>query len=169
MLWHLDRPWYNAMDMELVAHVVTIALSVGVGVPILSKAWRSRDRLAALLGGSLLIDGIEWALWAFYLYWPGSNPSVNDAFAIACRIGISASVLCLGCFTWLTFRPQCRAAAIFFWASFGAMAIGFLGSGWEGDWRGFRSDYSWIWIENAAQILVYGWACSEAVLFHRTL
>jgi hypothetical protein len=154
------------MQMELVTNVVTIALSFAVGLPILIKALRTGDRLVALLSGSLVVDGLEWLFWAFYLYWPGSNPSVNDAFATACRLGISVSVLCLGCFTWLTFRSQSAAAALAFRVSLGAMAIGFLGSGAAGDWRGFRSDHPWIWIENLAQILVYGWACVEALLYH---
>ncbi len=155
------------MQMELVTHVVTIALSFAVGLPILIKALRTGDRLVALLSGSLVVDGLEWVFWGLYLYWPGSNPSVNDAFATACRIGISASVLCLGCFTWLTFRSQSVAAAVAFWAALGAMVVGFFGSGAVGDWRGFRSDHVWIWIENLAQILVYGWACAEALLYYR--
>jgi len=154
------------MDMELVTHVVTIALSFGVGLPILSKALRAGEWLAALLASSLVLDGVEWVFWAFYLYWPGPDPAVNDAFAIACRIGISAAIACLGCFTWLTFRPKSRAAALVFWASLGAMAVGFLGSGAVGDWCGFRSDHVWIWVENLAQILVYGWACEEAMLYY---
>ena len=155
------------MDMELVTHVVTIALSFGVGVPILNKALRAGDRLAALLAGSLVVDGVEWVFWALYLYWPTADPWINDAFATACRIGISISILCLGCFTWLTFRPQSRTAAFSFWASLCAMTIGFFGSGAVGDWRGFRSDHVWIWIENLAQIGVYTWSCTEAKLYYR--
>jgi len=155
------------MQMELVTNVVTIALSLAVGLPTLVKALRTGDRLIALLSGSLVADGFEWLCWALYLYLPGSNSAVNDAFATACRIGISVSVLCLGCFTWLTFRSRSAAAAIAFWAALGAMAIGFLGSGMVGDWRGFRSDHIWIWIENVAQIMVYGWACAEALLYYR--
>ncbi len=153
--------------MELVTNLVVIALSFGVGLRILIKALRAGDGLAALLASSLLVDGLEWAFWAIYLYWPGSNPSVNDAFAIACRIGISAAVLCLGCFTWRTFRPQSLAAALTFWVSFAAMAIGFIGSGVVGDWRGFRSDHVWIWVENLALIVVYAWACAESMLYYR--
>jgi len=149
----------------LVTYAVTIASSLGVGVPILVKAARAGDRLAALLAGSLVIDGFEWVMWLLYLYWPGADPSINDAFAIACRLGISAAVLCLGCFTWRTLRPQSRYAAAFFWAALGAMLIGFLGSGVVGDWKGFRSDHVWIWIENLAQILVYGWACFESLAY----
>ncbi len=155
------------MQMELVTHVVTIALSFAVGLPILIKALRTGDRLVALLSGSLVVDGLEWVFWLLYLCWPGPDPSVNDAFATACRLGISASVLCLGAFTWLTFRSQSVAAAIAFWSALGAMLVGFCGSGAVGDWRGFRSDHVWIWIENLAQILVYGWACAEALLYYR--
>jgi len=155
------------MDLELVTHLVTIALSVGVGGPILFKALRGRERLAALLAASLVIDGIEWALWAGYLYWPGSNPLVNDAFAVACRIGISGSLSCLACFTWLTFRPQSRGARGAFWSCVAVMATGFVGSGAVGDWRGFRSDHVWIWLENGAQIFAYAWACSESLLYYR--
>jgi len=155
------------MDMELVTHVVTIALSFGVGLPILIKAMRAGDRLAALLAASLVIDGVEWVFWGIYLYWPGLDPALRDTAATACRLGINASVLCLGCFTWLTFRPQSRVATLFFWVSAGAIGIGFLGSGTVGDWRGFRSDYVWIWIENFAQIGLYGWGCLEALLYYR--
>jgi hypothetical protein len=154
------------MDMELVTHVVTIALSFGVGLPILINALRAGDRLAALLAGSLVIDGVEWVFWAIYLYWPGLSPALDDAAATASRLGISAAILCLGCFTWLTFRPQSRAATLFFWLSAGAIAIGFVGSGTVGDWRGFRSDHVWIWIENLAQIGIYGWAGAEALLYY---
>ncbi len=155
------------MDMELVTHVVTIALSFGVGLPILIKALRAGDRLAALLAASLVIDGVEWVFWGIYLYWPGLDPVLRDAAATACRLGINASVLCLGCFTWLTFRSRSRVAVLFFWASAGAMGIGFLGSGTVDDWRGFRSDYIWIWLENFAQIGFYGWGCLEALLYYR--
>ena len=154
------------MDMEMVTHAVTIALSFGVGLPILIHALRAGDRLAALLASSLVVDGVEWVFWAIYLYWPGLDPAQRDAAATACRIGISASILCLGCFTWLTFRPQSRAATLFFGASAGGMTAGFLGSGMVGDWPGFRSDHIWIWIENLAQIAVYGWGCVEALLYY---
>ena len=154
------------MDFELATHVVTISLSFGVGLPILVKSIRSGDRLAALLASSLVVDGLEWAFWAGYLYWPDPDGSTNDGFAVACRVGISAAVLCLGRFTWLTFRARSRAAALAFWLSFAAMAIGFLGSGTVGDWRGFRSDHVWTWIENLAQIFVYGWACAEPLRYY---
>jgi len=155
------------MEMEMVTNVVTIALSFAVGLPTLVRALRDGDTLIALLSGSLVVDGLEWSFWALYLYWPDSNPAVNDVFATACRIGISGSVLCLGGFTWQTFRSRSRAAALAFWMSLAALAIGFFGSGAVDDWRGFRSDHIWIWIENAAQILVYGWASAEPLLYYR--
>jgi len=155
------------MNAELLTHVVTIMLSFGVGLPILVKTLRAGDRIPALIGASLVFDGTEWLLWAGYLYWPGQNPLVTDAFAIACRIGISVSILFLGAFTWLTFRPTSRASAGAFWASFAAMAAGFVGSGAVGDWAGFRADHAWIWLENVAQIFVYAWACAESLLYYR--
>jgi hypothetical protein len=47
------------------------------------------------------------------------------------------------------------------------MVVGFTGSGSVGDWRGFRSDHVWIWVENVAQISVYAWGCIEALLYHQ--
>ncbi len=154
------------MNAELLTHVVTIAASFGVGLPILRKAWRSEDRLVGLLAASLLFDGLEWACWAMYLHWAPSQPALADGFATACRLGISAAVLSMGFFTWLTFRRRSAGAAVFLGAAVAAMALGFLGSGMLGDWRGFRNDHPWIWIEVVAQILVYGWACAESLLFH---
>jgi len=157
------------MHAELLTHVVTIAASFGIGLPILRKAWRAQDRLAALLAASLVLDGIEWVFWAGHLYWPASNPGVSDGFATACRLTISAAVLCMGFFTWLTFRSESRTAAIALWASLAAMAVGFFGSGTLGDWRGFRSDHPWIWMEVTAQIFIYGWTCMESLLYHHKL
>ncbi len=156
------------MNAELATHVVTIALSFGVGVPILVKTLRARDRIVALIGASLVVDGAEWLFWLGYLCWPGQDPSVTHAFAIACRVGISAAVLCLGAFTWLTFRPESRAAACAFWASVAAMGGGIAGSGAVGAWAGFRADPARVWLETAAQILVYAWACAESLLYYRS-
>ncbi|HEY5656586.1 MAG TPA: hypothetical protein VIY27_02245 [Myxococcota bacterium] len=157
------------MNAELLTHAVTITASFGVGLPILRKAWRAQDRVGTLLALSLVLDGLEWSFWALHLYLPASSPALRDGFATACRLGISAAVLCMGLFTWRAFRPRSRTAQGVLGLLVAAMALGFVGSGMVGDWRGFRSDHPWIWLEVGAQILIYGWACAESLTFYLRL
>ena len=157
------------VDPEPYLNALVIAASFAVGLPILRKSRAARDRPAMLLAAALLIDGLEWVLWSFYLYWPESESWISDASAVACRVGIDAAVVCLGLFTWKTFHREDRLAAIAFWLALGALLSGFLGSGVLGDWRGFRADHPWIWLEVIAQISVAAWVGAAPALYYRRL
>lgn len=157
------------MDLDTFTQIVAIAVSFGVGVPILAKSCARRDRAGILLSLSVVLDGVEWAFWALSIHTPANGTPVGDAFAVACRVGVSASVFCLLLFTRVAFRPAGRAGGAWVAALGLAMLAGFLGSGALGDWGGFRNDNAWIWIENAAQLGVYLWASAEATAYYAKL
>jgi hypothetical protein len=157
------------VDSEIFTQVVAIAVSFGVGVPILARSAARRDRAGVLLALSVVLDGVEWSCWALSIHTPANGTPLGDALAVACRVGVSASVFCLLLFTRLAFRPAERWAGALVAALGLAMLAGLLGSGSLGDWGGFRNDNAWIWLENAAQLGVYLWACAEPARYNAKL
>lgn len=157
------------MDLDTFTQVVAIAVSFGVGVPILARSGARRDRAGLLLALSVVLDGVEWTFWALSIHTPANGTPVGDALAVACRVGVSASVFCLLLFTRVAFRPQERWAGALVTGLGLAMLAGFVGSGALGDWGGFRNDNVWIWLENAAQLGVYLWACAEPTAYYAKL
>ena len=144
-------------------------MSFGVGVPILAKSCARRDRAGCLLALSVVLDGAEWTFWALSIHTPASGTPLGDALAVACRAGVSASVLCLLLFTRVAFGPDERWAGALVAGLGLAMLAGFVGSGALGDWGGFRNDNAWIWLENAAQLGAYLWACAEPASYYAKL
>jgi hypothetical protein len=157
------------VQLEIVVEIVAIAVSFGVGVPILARGWARRDGPAILLALSIALDGLEWLFWVLCIRTPAYGTPLGDALAVACRIGVTASAFCLLLFTRVVFRPESRAAAAFLWLASLAMAAGFLGTGALGDWGGFRSDNGWIWLENLAQLAIYAWGCCEPLTYCQKL
>jgi hypothetical protein len=153
------------VDLDVFSQVVAIAVSLGVGVPVLLRSRARRDRAGTLLALSVVLDGIEWACWALSLHTPTNGTPLGDALAVACRVGLSASVVCLLLFTRVAFRPGQRRAGALVAGLAVAMLAGFLGSGALGDWGGFRDDNAWIWLENLAQLAAYAWACAEPAAY----
>jgi hypothetical protein len=156
------------VSFEVLVEVVAIAVSFGVGAPILATSWSRRDLPALLLGSALVLDGAEWSCWALYVHTSAEGTPMGDALAVACRIGIAASAACLLLFTREVFRPRSRRARA--WVALAAlgMGAGFVGSGLGGDWGGF-GDGGWIWLENAAQLGAYAWVLVEAASHWRKL
>lgn len=157
------------MDLDSFTQVVAIAVSFGVGVPILARSCARRDRAGILLALSVVLDGVEWAFWALHLHTPANGTPLGDALAVACRAGLGASVFCLVLFTRVAFRPGSRAGGALAAGLGLAMLAGFVGSGTLGDWGGFRNDNAWIWLENAAQLAAYVWASAEAAAYYAKL
>ncbi|MDH5566772.1 MAG: hypothetical protein OEY15_08920 [Myxococcales bacterium] len=157
------------MNPELASHIIAIAVSFGVSLPILRQGIRSGDLPAVLLGAAVGFDGIEWLFWTLCVFTPAYETPLGDAFAVVCRIGISAAVICLIFFTRVVFRPRDRAAGVALWLLIAAMVVGLFGSGTVGDWGGSRNDHAWNWIELFAQIAGYGWAAWESLAYHLKL
>jgi hypothetical protein len=157
------------VDLDTLSQIVSIVVSFGVGVPILIKSCARRDRAGVLLALSVVLDGIEWSCWALSIHTPASGTPLGDALAVACRAGVSASTFCLLLFTRVVFRPEERWAGALVAGLGLAMLAGFVGSGALGDWGGFRNDNAWIWLENAAQLGVYLWACAEPASYYAKL
>ncbi len=157
------------MDLETLTQIVAIAVSFAVGLPILVKSGARRDRAGCLLALSVVLDGVEWAFWALSIHTPANGTPLGDAFAVACRVGLSASAFCLLLFTRVAFRPEERWAAALVAGLGLAMLAGFVGSGALGDWGGFRNDNPWIWLENAAQLGAYLWGCAEPASYYAKL
>jgi len=150
------------MDPLIVSYVVATVVSLSVGVPILARGWRFRDPAVALLGAAVTFDGLEWLAWGLCIFTPAYGTPLGDGLAIFARVGISASVVCMIAFTRLTFRRDSGAARAFGWLLIAILAIGFFGSGaFAGDWTGEQTDHVWIWLEQAAQAIGYGWAAVE--------
>jgi hypothetical protein len=154
------------MDVMVLSYVVAIAVSFGVGIPVLVRSWRHRDGRLALLGAAVTIDGLEWLAWGLCLFTPAYGTPLGDALAIFSRIGIAASVLCMIAFTRVAFRPDGGAARVVTWLLVGALLAGFFGSGLAGDWVGLRSDLAWIWLEAFGVALAYAWATLEPARYH---
>lgn len=157
------------MDLDSFTQVVAIAVSFGVGVPILARSCARRDRAGILLGLSVVLDGVEWACWALSLHTPANGTPLGDALAVACRVGVSASVSCLLLFTRVAFRPGSRSGGALVAGLVLAMLAGFVGSGTLGDWGGFRNDNPWIWLEEGAHLAAYLWASAEAAAYYAKL
>jgi hypothetical protein len=156
------------VSFEILVEIVAIAVSFGVGAPILASSWSRRDRPALLLGSALVLDGAEWTCWALYLHTGAEGTPLGDALAVACRIGITASAACLLLFTREVFRPRSRWGGVCAGLAALGMGAAFVGSGLRGDWGGFGDD-GWIWLENAAQLFAYAWVLVEATRHWRKL
>ena len=154
------------MDVMVLSYVVAITVSFGVGIPVLVRSWRHRDARLALLGAAVTFDGLEWLAWALYLFTSASGTPLGYALGIASRVGVAASVLCMIAFTRMAFRPEGGAARVVTWLLVGALLAGFFGSGLAGDWIGMRSDLAWVWLEQCALALGYGWAALEPARYH---
>ena len=154
------------MDVMVLAYVVAIAVSLGVGIPVLVRSWRHRDGRLALLGAVVTFDGLEWLAWGLALFTSASGTPLGDALGIASRVGIAASVLCMIAFTRLAFRPEGNAPRVASWLLVAALLGGFLGGGLSGDWIGVRTDLAWLWLEQFAIALAYGWGAVEALRYH---
>ena len=114
----------------------------------------------------MTFDGLEWLFWTLCAFTPAYGTPLGEALAIACRLGITAAILCMLFFTRIVFRPESRAAAI--WATLlaGAMVVGFFGSGTVGDWGGWHNDHVWNWLEFAGQVAGYGWTAAESFVYY---
>jgi hypothetical protein len=155
------------MDSELIPYIVAIAVSFGVGLPILRKGFATRDTPAILLGAALLFDAFEWLCWALCAFTPAYGTPLGDGFAIACRLGITASVICMLLFTRIAFRPESRAATAWVWLLSGTMLFAFVASGTVGgDWGGWSNDHPWTWVEWSAQVGSYGWTAVEPLAYY---
>jgi hypothetical protein len=157
------------VDGEVLVQVVAIATSFGVGLPTLARSLARRDRPGILLALSVVLDGVEWSFWAACIHTPAYGTPLGDALAVACRVGISASVLCLLLFTREVFRPRSRAAGAFVALLALGMLAGLVGSGMLGDWGGFQDDNAWVWIENVSQLAAFAWGFAEPVAYHAKL
>lgn len=154
------------MNPDLAANILAICVGLGVGIPILVKGWKTRDVPAKLMGAALTFDGLEWLLWALCIFTPAYGTPLGEAFAIACRLGISAAIICILFFTRIVFRPESRAAAVSAAILAGAMVVGFFGGGSVGDWGGWRNDHVWNWLEVSAQISGYAWTAVESLTYY---
>jgi hypothetical protein len=152
------------MDLLIAFYGTVIAVNLSAGIPILLRSWRHRDPAVALLGAAVTIDGLEWLAWALCIFTPAYATPVGDALAIASRVGLTASVLCVIAFIRITFQREHAAGRVFSWILLAALLIGFVGSGVAvGDWTGERNDHAWMWIEQNALALSYGWAAVELI------
>lgn len=154
------------MNVMVLAYAITISVSLGVGIPVLVRSWRHRDGRLALLGAAVTIDGLEWLAWALYLFTPAQDTPLGEGLAIGCRVGVALSVLCMIAFTRVAFRPGGGAARVFGWILVCALIAGISGSGLAGDWSGARNDLAWVWLEQIAITLGYGWAALEPARYH---
>jgi hypothetical protein len=154
------------MDVMVLAYLIAIAVSLGVGVPVLVRSWHHRDGRLALLGAVVTFDGLEWLAWALAVFTSASGTPLGDALGIASRAGIAASTLCMIAFTRLAFRPDGDGPLVVAWLLVGALLGGFLGGGLSGDWVGVRTDLAWLWLEQFAIALAYGWGALEALRYH---
>lgn len=157
------------MNAELFTHLAAIFISFGVGLPVVTRAVRTRDWPAVLLGSALVFDGLEWLSWAIAVSEPVRDTLVANPLAIVCRLSISAATVCIVAFTVVVFRRDSRGARAFGFALCAALLAGFLGSGAVGDWGGWRPDHPWVWLELGAQVLAYAWATAEPLAYWATL
>jgi hypothetical protein len=154
------------MDVMALSYVAAIAVSLGVGIPVLVRSWRHRDARLALLGAVVTFDGLEWLAWGLAVFTSAADTPLGDALGIASRAGIAASTLCMIAFTRVVFRPGEAAARVVTWLLVGALLGGFLGGGLSGDWIGVETNVAWLWIEQLAIALIYGWATLEPLRYH---
>lgn len=154
------------MSAELFSHLLAIGIGLGVGIPIIRRGWKGSDVPALLLGAAVTFDGLEWLFWALCAFTPAYGTPLGEVLAVACRLGITAAILCMLAFTRTVFRPRSRAASIWALLIAAAMIVGFFGSGAVGDWGGWRNDHIWNWIELAGQIAGYGWTAAESLTYY---
>lgn len=154
------------MDVMTLSYVLAIVVSLGVGIPVLARSWRHRDGRLALLGAVVTIDGLEWLAWGLAVLTSADGTPLGDALGITSRVGVAASSLCMIAFTRLAFRPDGSAPLVVAWLLVGALLGGFLGGGLSGDWVGVRTDLTWMWLEQFAIAVAYGWGALEALHYH---
>lgn len=150
------------MDSLLISYLFAVAASLAVGIPTLVRATRRGDAPLIWLGAAVTIDGLEWLAWTLACYTPAYGTPLGFALSLACRLGITASVLCLIVFTQTVFRPSSRGAKGFVLLLAAALILSLVGSGAVGDWEGVRNDHLWVWLEQIALMAGYGWTCFEA-------
>lgn len=154
------------MNPDLAANILAVCVGLGVGLPILLKGWETGDVPSQLMGAALTFDGLEWLFWALCAFTPAYGTALGEALAIACRLSISAAIICMLFFTRIVFRPESRAAAVCALLLASAMVVGFFGSGTVGDWGGWRNDHIWNWLEITGQITGYGWTAAESFIYY---
>jgi hypothetical protein len=154
------------MNADLAANILAICVGLGVGIPILLRGRKTRDVPALLMGAALTFDGLEWLCWALCAFTPAYDTPLGEALAIGCRLGITASIICMLFFTRVVFRPDSRLATLCAVLLAAAMIVGFFGSGTVGDWGGWRNDHIWNWIELVGQVGGYGWTAAESILYY---
>lgn len=154
------------MDVMVLSYVVAIVVSLAVGIAVLARSWRHRDTRLALLGMVVTFDGLEWLAWGLAIFTSADGTPLGDALGIASRAGIAASVLCMIAFTRVAFRPEDIAARVITWLLVGALLGGFLGGGLSGDWIGVQRNVTWVWLEQLAIAVAFGWATLEPLRYH---
>ena len=154
------------MALDILANVVAIVINLALGLRLLQFG-REPDRMPEyLLGLCLTFDGIEWLLWLLAAYTPLIDTPLGNALGYFCRAGLCASVICLLAFNQTVFRPDSvlgRAAVVI---ASTIMLIGWSGSGFVGDWNGYRTDLPWTWLELGAQAFAYAWTLGEAGAYY---
>jgi len=157
------------MPFEALTFSAVVAVNLMIGVRLLRKGFRKQARPEWLLGWALSFDGIEWGLWYVAAYTPAAGTPLGDAFGVACRVGIAATIGCLASFTREVFRRNSRVAragenAVWI-AMFGALA----GSLRVHDWNGWGVEGPWVWLEQITQNCVYTWMMIESGRYYLKL
>jgi len=150
------------VDLLLISYLIAVVGSFAVGVPIVVRSLRRRDTPLLLLGAAVAIDGLEWLAWTLASYTSAYETPLGFALSVTCRLGITASVLCMIQFTRLVFRPGSPAATAFAASLGGLLLLSLVASGAVGDWEGVRNDHPWVWTEQLALMAGYGWTSVEA-------
>ena len=122
------------MEVVLISYLVAITASFAVGVPILCRSLRDRDKPLALLGAAVALDGFEWLTWTLCVFPLDSLAGLETALALASRLGLIASVLCLIVFTRGVLPGKSGCEDLF------AIAHDCVGAGICGKWRDRRLD-----------------------------
>lgn len=157
------------MGVQALSNLIAVVVSLGVGGHLLWKAWRDRALPEGMLGACLAFDGLEWLLWALYLYTPLAGSPHGYGLAVACRVGIASSACCMLLFTRAVFRPRDPHAATAAYLGIALMGAAIVTSGASGDWGGFSTETPWVWLELGCQAGAYGWTLVESHGYYRKM
>ncbi len=119
-----------------------------------------------LLGAALTLDGVEWLFWMLAIEGPAASTPLGDLFGLTYRVSVIAHNICLLVFTRLVFRRESGAALAVVLAVSSLLVVSLLVGVAQGDWKGYRSDRIWIWLEVGGQQIAYAWTFAESMLHY---
>ncbi len=148
-----------------IGELISAFIYLYVGTRMLRLSARTGEVPERLLGTMFLIVGTSLILYDIPIIL--GIESLWVAFNLAGRVVYLFAQVLLAVFTRRVFRPEGAWGAWMVYGCATLMAVGVIGSVWNGDLEGFSIGSPWFWVEWIGYSIPYAWAGAEALAHHR--